>query len=150
MSFAVMEVGMHRAVQCIEAAQHFEAHCVEPSPVSFKRCQKGVKRAAPEVQERIHLHNVAASSTSGVIVDFSATGSTGDSVGSQGIDAWTMTKEKGTTTTSAGKGKTVKVRTSTLDDLISENIAPGTEVLVAKIDVQGFEPHVFQGLADSI
>ena len=149
---AAMEVGMHRATQCIRAAEfEFQAYCVEPSPKSFEICEKAVRSRNQDVQDRIHLYNVAAGSTSGIEVDFVASGSTGDSVGEVESDMWTMTKKRRTPGSTNTNGRNiVKVKTSTLDDLISKNISPGTEIFVAKIDVQGFEPYVFQGLSESI
>jgi len=154
-TFAIIEVGMNSPDQCIAAAKNnFEAHCIEPSPVSFQKCQDGIqKRTTQDVQDRIRLYNVAASSTSGDVVDFSSSGSTGDMVGGEGSDMWFMTKKKSspnTATFTEDSGNIVKVKTSKLDDLISENVLPTTDILVAKIDVQGFEPFVFEGLSESI
>ena len=52
---AVVEVGMHRARQCIKAAQNFETHCIEPSPVNFQHCKQDVRKTTQEVQDQIHL-----------------------------------------------------------------------------------------------
>jgi len=144
-----MEVGMHRATQCIEAARsNFEAYCLEPSPISFQRCKAGVQKVEKEVQDRIHLFNIAAGESSGM-VDFSSSGSTGDMVGGVGSNMWTMTKDQ--TTNNNNKSKNVvEVQSARLDDVIAENIPPSTDIFIAKIDVQGFEPHVFGGLSNSI
>ena len=107
----VLEVGVHDAEQCLMAARNdFEAHCVEPSPVNFRRCQKRVRRAPPSERERVHLHNVAAGNTTGAMVDFTAKGSTGDSVGGEGRNKWTMTREA--KAPNGTKGLVVQVNTS--------------------------------------
>ena len=107
-----IEVGMHRPNQCIEAAEMgFEAHCLEPSPDSFRICKHMIDAlpaaAVPVdnehsnnninsnnkkhiiISDLIHLHNIAASDLDGV-VSFNAGGSTGDHVGN--IDVWNMKK----------------------------------------------------------
>mmetsp|Transcript_54850 Transcript_54850/g.66085 ORF Transcript_54850/g.66085 Transcript_54850/m.66085 type:complete len:197 (+) Transcript_54850:2-592(+) len=44
----------------------------------------------------------------------------------------------------------VEVESVRLDDVISNNISPNNDIWIAKIDVQGYEPFVFQGLSESI
>lgn len=87
-----MEVGMHRARQCsIAAKAGLEAHCFEPSPVSFERVKNQVQQESQEVQEdRVKLYNRAASETSEGTVDFKSSGGTGDHVGE--FDLWRMEK----------------------------------------------------------
>ena len=73
---------MHRPAQCVEAAKGgLEAHCLEPSPISFQRVQSGVRQVESSVQERIHLYNKAAGDKSEGSVPFFVTGGTGDHVG---------------------------------------------------------------------
>lgn len=73
-----LEVGMYRAHQCLQAASAgMIAHCVEPSPTNFQRAVTGVKQRASEIKGEIHLHQNAASATSGVMLNFSASGGTG-------------------------------------------------------------------------
>jgi len=90
----VTEVGMHRISQCRRAAElGYEAHCFEPSPASYGKIQnekKSIKNK--DTKERIHLYNLAASSTTNVTVDFHASGSTGDCVGGDAVDMWNMKK----------------------------------------------------------
>ncbi|KAL7552233.1 hypothetical protein ACHAWF_015465 [Thalassiosira exigua] len=146
---AVVEVGAHRARRCIDAAEsNFEAHCLEPSPESFRMCEQEVQQAAEEVRGRIRLYDVAASSTSGDTVDFISTGGEGDMVGPPGRDMWTMTKAKDTQ--SNDDERFVKVKTSKVDDLVSENVSPSTDIFAIEIDVRGYEPRVFEGMSESI
>lgn len=77
-----MEIGMHKATQCLQAAQGgLQAHCVEPSPNSFARVQRGVEKAAEDVQQRVHLYPNVASDESGKEIEFMGKGGTGDHVG---------------------------------------------------------------------
>ena len=143
-----MEVGMHRATQSIQAAKMgFQVHGVEPSPPSFKIIESQVANLDKDIKDRITLHNVAASGAPGV-VEFNAGGGTGDSIGGGGANMWTMTWDKSATANQ--NSNTVQVQSMRLDDLISKNISPDTDVWIAKIDVQGFEPFVFDGLSNSI
>jgi FkbM family methyltransferase len=148
----VMEVGMHRAFQCIQAAEAgLQAHCVEPSPNSFQRVQNAVntKVTAPEVKERIHLYQKAASDTSGIMVPFSGAGGTGDFVGAGEYDVWTMTKRDISEQPDNARGKhTVEVATVALDDIIRES--PEQQAYLIKIDVQGYEPNVLKGLTQTL
>merc|ERR1719491_1353260 len=91
-NIAVVEVGMHTATQCIMAARAgFQAHCIEPSPVSFQRVQDDLTRETDVgVTDRITLYNVAAGSNadSGKSIPFISTGGTGDHAGT--LDMWSM------------------------------------------------------------
>lgn len=136
-----IEVGMHRAYQCVQAAEAgLEAHCFEPSPVNFRRVTRGVNSRPKEVQDRIHLYKMAAASTSNSTVQFSSSGSTGDHVGS--FNGWEMKAED----PESAKSKLVTVPTIRLDDVVDKF----GKVLVAKIDTQGFEPQVLEGLQKSL
>lgn len=141
----VLEVGMHTATQCLQAAEAgFEAHCVEPSPASFERIQRGVdRRGSPETRARVHLYNRAAGAESGISLDFRSSGSTGDHVGT--ADMWTMTKPKPDEHTDNQKQHMVQVESLALDEIIPEDGA-----YLLKVDTQGFEPAVFAGLKRSI
>ena len=138
----VMEVGMHRAVQCLQAAKAgLQAHCVEPSPTSFQRVQGAVKRASKEAQDRVHLYNVAAGETSEGTVPFKGTGGTGDHVGD--FDMWNM---KAGASTQDTKATVVQVPSMRLDDIVNKV----ESVFLLKVDTQGFEPKVFAGLSESL
>eukprot|EP00586_Coscinodiscus_wailesii_P017364 CAMPEP_0172492868 /NCGR_PEP_ID=MMETSP1066-20121228/24126_1 /TAXON_ID=671091 /ORGANISM="Coscinodiscus wailesii, Strain CCMP2513" /LENGTH=296 /DNA_ID=CAMNT_0013262715 /DNA_START=120 /DNA_END=1010 /DNA_ORIENTATION=- len=149
-----MEVGMHSAKQCLEAAEDgFEVHCVEPSPMNFERVVKGVNAVSSNIRERVHLYNRAASGVSDVVLDFQAAGGTGDHVGK--YDMWKMVEledgDKGGSFEEK-KTKTVQVKTIKVDDIIQHNITTKglDSVFVLKVDTQGFEPSVFMGLQNSI
>lgn len=147
-----MEVGMHRAVQCLQAATAgFQAHCVEPSPVSFQRVQDGVA-ASPDaaVRQRVHLYPAAASNTSNNAVEFVGTGTTGDHVGE--FDMWNMKAGKPEDEGVAKKqGDVIQVPTISLDDIIAGKLTDGEDkAFVIKVDTQGFEPAVLSGLTKSL
>ncbi|GAX27891.1 hypothetical protein FisN_21Hh241 [Fistulifera solaris] len=138
----VMEVGMHRAIQCMNAAKAgFHAHCVEPSPNSFQRVQNAVLKAPADVQERIHLYQVAASSSSEGTVPFTSSGGTGDHVG--GHDMWAMEEKQ---QENDPKAQVIQVPTKKLDDIV----IPNEKAFLLKVDTQGFEPTVFSGLTESL
>ena len=141
----IMEVGMHRAVQCLQAAKAgLQAHCVEPSPQSFQRVQNAVQRAPAHVQGRVHLYNVAAGGTSEGTVPFKATGGTGDHVGAHNM--WKMELEE-TIPEDDPNAKIIQVPSMRLDDIVHQT---GDSVFLLKVDTQGFEPTVFSGLTDSL
>jgi FkbM family methyltransferase len=146
-SGVVIEVGVHKALQCVQAAEFgWKTHCVEPSPKSFSRIQSQVKQKASEdAQSRITLHNVAAGPSSGGKVPFTAMGGTGDHVGDH--DMWTM--EKAAADTKNTGGKLIEVPSMSLDDLIRQEVGDQS-VFLLKVDTQGFEAAVFKGLTESI
>lgn len=143
----VMEVGVHKAKQCIQAADFgWTTHCVEPSPKSFERVKMQVEKKTSETtRSRITLHNVAAGPSSGGKVPFTASGGTGDHVGDH--DMWTM--EKTVVDTKNTGGDLIEVPSMRLDDLIRQE-AGGQPVFLLKVDTQGFEVAVFEGLTESI
>lgn len=141
----VMEVGMHRAIQCMNAAKAgFQTHCVEPSPNSFQRVQGAVVRAPPDVQKRIHLYQVAAGSNSDGTVPFTSSGGTGDHVGEH--DMWAMADQQQQQQQNDANSQIIQVPTMKLDDIAL--LHPQTFLL--KVDTQGFEPTVFSGLKESL
>lgn len=149
----VMEVGMHRAVQCLQAAHAgLHAYCVEPSPPSFGRVQRSVESEPKHVQDLVHLYQAAAGSTSGEELEFQSSGGTGDHVGD--VDVWNM--KAGPVEDEALKkkaGKTVRVPSIRLDDIVAESGKDHGDlehVYLLKVDTQGFEPAVFAGLRDSV
>ena len=203
----VMEVGMHTARQCIQAARlGLIVHCVEPSPKSFARVQSSVatflssqeeeqeeelnpeeegKEEAPSHGTRshshpshhhhyphsmIHLYNRAASSESGHDLPFVGAGSTGDHVGD--YDMWNMQPGPPVDPALLAKqGTTILVPTIRLDDIIanvttttnkrtattssslSSSVSPFVQtdpsIYLIKVDTQGYEPFVLQGLSHS-
>jgi FkbM family methyltransferase len=147
----VMEVGVYRATQCIEAAETgFQTHCVEPSPISFPLIQEDVSKTSTDVQSRIYLYNVAAGPVSGLTVPFVVSGDTGDHVGD--FDMWNMEPgAKEVHLAEYGNGKLVHVPTMRVDDIVANNLQNGeTHVFLLKVDTQGFEPSVVDGLSDSL
>jgi FkbM family methyltransferase len=143
----VMEVGVHKALQCVQAADFgWKTHCVEPSPKSFRRVKWYVDQKASEgARSRITLHNVAAGPSSGGMVPFIGTGGTGDHVGDH--DMWTM--EKTAADVKNTGGQLIEVKSMRLDDLIRQEIG-GQPVFLLKVDTQGFEAAVFEGLTESV
>jgi len=141
----VVEVGVHKARQCLQAAElGWTTHCVEPSPKSFSRVKYQLSQASKDIQSRVFLHNVAAGPTSGGIIPFTASGGTGDHAGAH--DMWTMeqTPEKSNT-----GGKLIEVPSMRLDSLIKEQIG-GRPIFLLKVDTQGFESAVFSGLTEAL
>ena len=164
----IIEVGMHTARQCRQAAQYgFSVHCLEPSPMSFARIQSQVQQNQPgqehqtaKKNDNIHLYNMAASSESGHSIPFTASGSTGDHVGD--YDMWNMQRAPPVDPLlQAKQGETIIVPTIRLDDIvanvtattttatISSTTAPSSVYLI-KVDTQGFEPFVIQGMSNSL
>jgi FkbM family methyltransferase len=136
-----VEVGMYQALQCLQAAQAgLEAHCVEPSKVNFARVLSRVHQVSEEVQNRMHLHNVAAGSVTGRKLNFHSAGGTGDRVGH--VDIWKMEQNPQEEPTAM-----IEVTEMRMDDIVMEQ--PNGAFLM-KIDTQGFEPHVFNGLTETL
>jgi FkbM family methyltransferase len=137
---AVVEVGMHSAMQCLQAAREgYQAHCLEPSPRSFRRITQTVRKAEPYVQERIHLYNVAAGGEEST-VPFVTNGGTGDHVVE--IDMWKM-QTVSQSEELTGDSQIIQVPSKPLDTVLGHI----PEVIhLLKIDTQGFEPQVFAGL----
>jgi FkbM family methyltransferase len=147
----VIEVGVHSPKQCINAAElGYDTHCFEPSPKSFNRVENGVKKTRSDTRDRIHLHNEAVGSTSGQTIPFHSTGGTGDHVGE--YDMWKMKRryESNSVEDSKKRGTIVHVPTVRLDDFIGSDDIDGDKVFLLKIDTQGFEPSIFNGLEKSI
>lgn len=132
-----VEVGMHKARQCLMAAEAgLVAHCVEPSTVNFSRVKNGVDKESEDVQSRVHLYHVAAGSVSGRKLQFHSGGGTGDRVGH--VDVWKMEQNPQEDPTAM-----TEVTEMRMDDIVTKQ--PNGAFLM-KIDTQGFEPHVFKGL----
>ena len=79
-------------LQCLKAAKlGLIAHCVEPSPTSFKIIERRIRQHP--VRPKVKLYQYAASATSGIPLDFQASGGTGDHVVGAGggeKNPWTM------------------------------------------------------------
>jgi len=167
----VIEVGMHSATQCLAAAKkNLQAHCIEPSPASQDKIHTAILAAPNEVQKNVRLYQMAASDSSGHNLEFRGHGSTGDHVGSRGIDVWRMTKESDEIMkkkTDNNSSHTIDiVQSVAIDDIIYNKIGPTKDyhgllpraeatrridkVFLLKIDTQGFEPNVFLGLKKAI
>lgn len=158
----VMEVGMHSASQCIQAATlDLQSFCVEPSPNSLERIMKSFEKASPLTRRNIRFYQMAAGSSSGVDLEFSSSGGTGDHVGGA-IDVWKM--EKLPNAEQPKHEQKVTVKSVAIDDIIiADNPIEPTEdytgkvinigmnkMFLVKVDTQGFEPSVFSGLKKSI
>ena len=137
----VMEVGMNRAVSCLQAAQAgFEAHCFEPSPASYQVCLVEVKRYERQQKDgrnitgRVHIYNAAAGSKSNGTIHFLRSKSTGAHV----IQEDELSKY--------AKEEVAEVPMMRLDDVVSKFDG----AFLIKVDVQGFEPEIFRGLSESI
>lgn len=148
----VIEVGVHSPKQCIDAAElGYDTHCFEPSPLSYTRIERGVeKQTSPQTRDLVHIYNTAVGATSGQTIPFHSTGGTGDHVGE--YDMWQM-KKKFERTSDADlkkRGTIVQVPTVRLDDFIAGDSIDGEKVFLLKVDTQGFEPSIFQGLETTI
>ena len=141
-----MEVGVHSAKSCVEAAlAGIEVHCFEPSPTSFRRIEQAVKKLQPAIQSRIQLYNVAAGDRAGT-VDFTGGGGTGDHVGQ--FDVWNMEPGRATDKELAKKqGETIQIPSLPLDDVVQKI---NQSVFMIKVDTQGFEPSVLAGLKQAL
>lgn len=163
----VFEVGAQKVKQSLDAAKEkFHAYCIEPSPKSFNEIRRemaGEIEKNKYLEEFLHIYNVAAGSKSNELLEFRSTGGTGDHVGE--FDMWNM--KPGAMPehfTAAKKGEIIRVPSMRLDDIIYDNsVKPDMKdvagaintpeidkVWALKVDTQGFEPHVFAGLAKSI
>jgi FkbM family methyltransferase len=150
-TIVIMEVGMHTARQCVQAARYgLQTHCIEPSPKSIERVKLGIQKENRTIQSYIHLYGMAAGTESGLTIPFVSSGSTGDHVGE--YDMWNMQPGKPKDTALALKqGDTILVPTIRLDDIIATKLVRNaTSVFALKVHTQGYEPSVLQGLSNSL
>ncbi len=153
----VMEVGVHRPKECLYAAKlGLESHCIEPSPRSHDRIMDKVRQEPKDVQTLVRVYQMAASSTTGIQLEFSGNGGTGDHVGSPITELSAAEKQ------SANSQADTTVSSVAIDDIIYNRVQPtektidGTahspinKIFALKIDTQGYEPSVFSGLQKSI
>ena len=167
----IMEVGMHSAGQSIHGAtRNLQVYGIEPSPKSGQTIIKQLSNPRnQQASKNIRFYQMAAGATTGLDLDFTSEGSTGDHVGG-GIDIWTMTKLPPASSTAYQKERNkVTVKSVAIDDIILSNNIPPTHTFaeenpkihekedqdhnnffIVKIDTQGFEPSVFAGLKKSI
>jgi len=166
-----MEVGMFDYDQCYFAAYvGMHAHCVEPSPMNYKRVVDQIDSSSKNhtsskvsaALERISTYNMAAGNATGATIPFFGNGGTGDHIGE--FDAWNMVKGLGKEKDYPDhkKSKRTDVSMVKIDDIIRNRITPTSrkendpsnpkiqDVFALKIDTQGFEPAVFSGLIESI
>jgi len=155
--FIAVEVGANDAIQAIEMAKYgLIVHSFEPAPVSFQRMKDQVEQQSVEIQERIFMYNAAAGNSKGT-VEFVNSGSTGDHIGG-GINGWNMTKTN--TVDAANSEHIVHIKSIRMDSFFNNELKPdhslslvkdiGTTIFAAKIDTQGFEPKVFEGMKETI
>ena len=174
----IMEVGMHSADQSLHAAvRNLRVYGIEPSPKSRKRIIRDFTNTLNrQASKNVRFYQMAAGAKTGIDLDFTSTGGTGDHVGG-GIDIWTMTKldppsSSTTSTNNQKKENKVTVKSVAIDDIILTNTIRPTDTFtegdqndvvekekeedqnkkffLVKIDTQGFEPSVFAGLHKSI
>lgn len=142
-----IEVGANTADQAIEVAKYgLESHSVEPSPHSFKHMITQVDSQPADIKDKIFMYNAAAGDSGEGELLFLNTGSTGDHVLSD-AEAKSM------------KSIVVKIKSITMQQIFDNQVKPDYNsmphndfnvVFAAKIDVQGFEPMVFQGMKQAI
>mmetsp|Transcript_20819 Transcript_20819/g.34330 ORF Transcript_20819/g.34330 Transcript_20819/m.34330 type:complete len:385 (+) Transcript_20819:104-1258(+) len=147
----VIEVGVHSPKQCIDAAERgYDTHCFEPSPPSYTRIERGIDKITSETRDRIHIYNKAVGATSGQTIPFHSTGGTGDHVGE--YDMWRMKRrfESQSEQDLKKRGNIVQVPTICLDDFIAGDDIDGDGVFLLKVDTQGFEPSIFNGLENTV
>ena len=148
-----VEVGANTLTDALEMASFgFETHSFEPSPRAFQRMKQrwNLKESdKKDITKNIFLYNYAVGDADGGDVLFDNSGSTGAAVLAQ---------------EAATKKEDVKrVKTVTMDSFFSGKVQPDVALLqlpssalldhkifAAKIDVQGYEPKVFDGMKDSI
>lgn len=164
----IMEVGAYSAKQIFDAVKHkFHVFFFEPSPKNFERIQKiflAEQEKDPTIGEFLYPFNMAAGATTGDMIDFKFSGGTGDHVGN--FDVWNMKPgDEGDDIPKHKRGKLAKIQSIKLDDIVYNKISETSkldglnhgqdipqleEVFAAKIDTQGYEPKVLEGLKESI
>lgn len=146
-----VEVGANDAKQAIDIAIHgLESHSIEPSPKAFAKMVSEVENLADDIKDKIFMYNAAAGDSGEGYLFFSNTGSTGAAV---------ITDDVAGALALAQNEEVVKVRSITMDQVFNNEVKPDYNTLehsdfhsifAAKIDVQGFEPKVFQGMKQAI
>jgi len=155
--FIAVEVGANDAIQAIEMAKYgLIVHSFEPSPKSFQRMKNQVERQSIEIQERIFMYNAAAGNSKGT-VEFVNSGSTGDHIGG-GVNGWNMTKTS--TVDTSNSEHIMHIQSIRMDSFFNNELKPDhglslvkdidDNIFAAKIDTQGFEPKVFEGMKETI
>jgi len=151
-AFVAVEVGANTLTDAMEMSHYgFETHTFEPSPLSFSRMKGRLSRIStdkPEIARKIFIYNYAVGDTDGGEILFDNSGSTGAAV---------VSKEEA----AKSHRPIARVKTATLDSFFAGNVEPdvklqppssdiGGEIFAAKIDVQGFEPKVFEGMKKTV
>ena len=150
-----VEVGANTLTDAMEMAScGFETHSFEPSPRAFRKMKDrwtlkgGDTTRRREIMKNIFLYNYAVGDADGGDILFDNSGSTGAAVLSQ--------------ESAAKKEDVTRVKTITMDSFFSRKLQPDValqlpssalldgKIFAAKIDVQGFEAKVFDGMKDSI
>jgi FkbM family methyltransferase len=114
------------AASCNPISQIF---AFEPTPDILNHLKSTVNEN--HLQDRIHVHSTAISSTSGTAILNFFTGENYDNEGMNFVS------------TSAKDDKSIQVNTSTLDDFCIKYGLQNIDMI--KIDVQGYEPEVLEG-----
>jgi FkbM family methyltransferase len=111
---------------------NLKIYAFEPSPAVFSRLTQNVN-LNPDVSDRIVLNNIALSNVSGSVDFFVSNNENNSGVGSLGKMHNTL-----------DNGVTVESKKG--DDLIDQKIIPEPDLI--KIDVEGFEAEVLEGLTN--
>ncbi|CAL8471655.1 g11197 [Coccomyxa elongata] len=169
---AVVEVGVFNGQQCLQAAAagFSPVICFEPSPANYNNSAAIIAAAPmpPEHKAAIELVNMAVSNTAGVVVEFHTGGTSGDYAGSS-IDAAFQHDPA-----ADERLQTVRVATTTLDEYLPSRLpnlatttgsrhhvgahalhaaldnaaADAKELYIVKIDTQGFDGVVLEGMKE--
>jgi FkbM family methyltransferase len=125
-----LEVGSYDGTDAYAAATETgnDVHVFEPSPTNFARC---LKNYPPASNQRLHFHQVAASSARGT-VEFWDDGGSGAGIGRP--------------STASAKGATTQVPAERLDSA-PQLLGIRRYIGVVKIDVQGHELAVLNGMS---
>jgi FkbM family methyltransferase len=146
---AAVEVGANDSEQAVEIAKNgLESHSIEPSPKAFAKIIEQVKKLPADITDKIFLYNAAAGDSGEGYLNFSNSGSTGASVLTDAQAALIQNKDL-----------VAKVKSITMEQVLNNEVKPDYNslqhsdlhsVFATKIDVQGFEPKVFQGMKKAI
>lgn len=146
----VLDIGSWHLKQSIEFAYAFpgaEVHAFEPSPQNYEECRVMRNTIPAQVNDRIHLYNIALSNKNGPITFYDI-----DNEKSIGYNPGAASKYKliegreGTFFNQKWVQKEITVNAKTLDDWAAENNIESVDAIW--IDVQGAELDVFKGGAE--
>jgi len=155
LKLVVIEVGANSLNDALKAAKlNLTVLSIEPSPISYKNMVTRAAGQRSDIRSNIFIYNAAVGDSIHGNLNFLNSGSTGAQVISDADAAKLNPKDF------------VQVKTVTVDQILHGEVTPdfiyhdevsklqhsllhrGTNerIFAAKIDVQGFEPKVFQGM----